>query len=227
MALKKSQLYSSLWQSCDELRGGMDASQYKDYILTLLFVVPPALIVARYFADEQAEIEVLQAKQEEATRELEEFIEEHAVEEGLLEAAANDQGKVTKGGVKERLEAIEAEPENDDEHAALKRCLELMDAESDAKKAVKDAQEQLDAEVLAKYADLSEDEVKTLAADDKWFTSIQLAIEGEVQRITQRLAERVKELEERYADTMPDLVDRVDALSSQVRGHLKKMGLWS
>src|SRR5205807_1780340 len=38
MALKKSQLYSSLWTSCDELRGGMDASQYKDYILTLLFM---------------------------------------------------------------------------------------------------------------------------------------------------------------------------------------------
>ena len=38
VALKKSDLYSSLWRSCDELRGGMDASQYKDYILTLLFV---------------------------------------------------------------------------------------------------------------------------------------------------------------------------------------------
>ena len=38
MALKKSHLYSSLWQSCDELRGGMDASQYKDYVLTLLFM---------------------------------------------------------------------------------------------------------------------------------------------------------------------------------------------
>lgn len=38
MALKKSQLYSSLWQSCDELRGGMAASQYKDDILTLLFM---------------------------------------------------------------------------------------------------------------------------------------------------------------------------------------------
>ena len=38
MALKKSQLYSSLWRSCDELRGGMDASQYKDYVLTLLFM---------------------------------------------------------------------------------------------------------------------------------------------------------------------------------------------
>lgn len=38
MAIKKSELYSSLWQSCDELRGGMDASQYKDYVLVFLFV---------------------------------------------------------------------------------------------------------------------------------------------------------------------------------------------
>jgi type I restriction enzyme M protein len=38
MALKKSELYSSLWSSCDELRGGMDASQYKDYVLVLLFI---------------------------------------------------------------------------------------------------------------------------------------------------------------------------------------------
>jgi type I restriction enzyme M protein len=38
MALKKSELYSSLWAACDELRGGMDASQYKDYVLVLLFV---------------------------------------------------------------------------------------------------------------------------------------------------------------------------------------------
>ena len=38
MAIKKTELYSSLWASCDELRGGMDASQYKNYILTLLFV---------------------------------------------------------------------------------------------------------------------------------------------------------------------------------------------
>lgn len=38
MAMKKSALYSSLWKSCDELRGGMDASQYKDYVLTLLFI---------------------------------------------------------------------------------------------------------------------------------------------------------------------------------------------
>src|SRR5881398_1251989 len=38
MAIKKSELYSSLWSSADELRGGMDASQYKDYVLVLLFI---------------------------------------------------------------------------------------------------------------------------------------------------------------------------------------------
>lgn len=38
MAVKKTQLYASLWASCDKLRGGMDSSEYKDYILTLLFM---------------------------------------------------------------------------------------------------------------------------------------------------------------------------------------------
>ena len=47
MALKKSELYSSLWKSCDELRGGMDASQYKDYVLVLLFI--------KYISDKYAD----------------------------------------------------------------------------------------------------------------------------------------------------------------------------
>ena len=55
MAVKKSELYSSLWKSCDELRGGMDASQYKDYVLTLLFV---KYISDKYAGDPYAVIEV-------------------------------------------------------------------------------------------------------------------------------------------------------------------------
>ena len=38
MAIKKSQLYSMLWEGCDALRGGMDASLYKDYVLVMLFL---------------------------------------------------------------------------------------------------------------------------------------------------------------------------------------------
>lgn len=53
MSIKKSELYSSLWESCDKLRGGMDASLYKDYILTLLFV---KYVTDRYKGDRFAEI---------------------------------------------------------------------------------------------------------------------------------------------------------------------------
>lgn len=188
-------------------------------------LIPPSLIVARYFADEQAAIEALQAKQDEAAHALEEHTDEHAVEEGLLEEALNDKGKVTKGGVNDRLKALKDEPDSDEEEAALKRCLELMDAEADAKKAVKDAQEKLDAAVLKKYGGLSEVEIITLAVDDKWFVSIQVAIEREVNRVTQQLVSRTRELRERYAATVQDLETATESSRSTVEKHLKQMGL--
>ena len=55
MAIKKSELYSSLWASCDELRGGMDASQYKDYVLVMLFV---RYVSDKYAGQKYADIEV-------------------------------------------------------------------------------------------------------------------------------------------------------------------------
>jgi type I restriction enzyme M protein len=55
MAIKKSELYSSLWKSCDELRGGMDASQYKDYVLVLLFV---KYVSDKYAGQKNAMIEI-------------------------------------------------------------------------------------------------------------------------------------------------------------------------
>jgi type I restriction enzyme M protein len=188
-------------------------------------LIPPALVVARYFTDEQAEIDNLQAKADVAAQALEEYAEEHTGEEGLLEDATNDKGKVTKGGVKDRLKAIGDDAEFDDEREALTHCLGLIDAESAAKKAVKDAQDKLDKQVLAKYPKLTEDEIKTLAVEDKWLASIEAAIEGEVQRLTQQLAGRVKELEERYAETLPVLEQDVDDVSNKVEEHLKKMGL--
>ena len=57
MALKKSQLYASLWHSCDQLRGGMDASQYKDYVLTLLFM---KYVSDKHAGDPNALVEVPQ-----------------------------------------------------------------------------------------------------------------------------------------------------------------------
>ena len=188
-------------------------------------LIPPALIVARYFATEQAAIDELQAKQEAAARELEEFVEEHSGEEGLLEAAANDKGKFTKGGVTARLKAIQDEADSDEERDVLARCLKLIEAETEASKAVRDAQAILDEKVLAKCPKLTEGEIKTLVVDDKWFASIQAAIESEVQRLTQQLADRVRELEERYNTPLPQLAERVAEFEAKVNRHLETMGL--
>ncbi|HPZ14836.1 MAG TPA: hypothetical protein PLK04_11510, partial [Bacillota bacterium] len=69
------------------------------------------------------------------------------------------------------------------------------------------------------------DEIKTLVVEDKWFASIRAAVEGEVERLTQRLAGRVKELDERYARPLPELEREVEEFGAKVAEHLRKMGL--
>jgi len=127
--------------------------------------------------------------------------------------------------VKQRLKTIRGEPENDEERAILMRCLALIEAESEAGKAVKGAQAAMDRAVLARYATLTEAEIKTLVVEDKWYASIRAAIDDEVQRLTQRLTRRVQELEQRYARPLPALEQEVEVFSAKVEGHLKQMGL--
>jgi len=188
-------------------------------------LIPPGLIINRYFAAEQTAIEELQARQETATRELEEFIEEHTGEEGLLEDAVNEKGNVTRAAVNARLKEIRRNPEFAEEHEALTQVMALFEAEAGAKKAVKEAQAALDKRVLARYATLTEDEIKTLVVEDKWFASIQAAIDVEVERLTQRLAGRVKELDERYARPLPELEREVEVFGAKVKEHLRRMGV--
>jgi type I restriction enzyme M protein len=187
-------------------------------------LIPPTLIVARYFTEEQTVIDKLRAKQEVTTRELEEFIEEHTTEEGLLEESMNDKGKVAKGSMKDRLKAIKHKPSRDEEREALRRCLELVEDESNVAKRVKNAQEKLDAKVLAQYGNLTEIKIKELVVNDKWFVSIQIAIEGEVEQLIQQLAGRIKELEERYAQTLSEIEQEISEFNDKVDKHLKKMG---
>lgn len=156
---------------------------------------------------------------------MEEFVEEHNGEEGLLEDATNDKGKVTKSGVKDRLKAIEFEAESDEERGVLASCLKLIEAEGEAAKAIRQGEDTLDEKVLAKYAKLSEAEIKMLVVEDKWFASIRAAIDGELQRLTQRLAGRVRELEDRYAQPLSEIQREIEVLSEKVKAHLKNMGL--
>jgi type I restriction enzyme M protein len=114
-------------------------------------LIPPGLIVARYFADEQAEVDRLVAELDTVSQELEALIEEHSGEEGLLMDAQTDAGKVSKATVAARLKAIKGDVSAKEERTVLKQCLDLFEQEVTAKKAVKDAQTALDEAVFAQY----------------------------------------------------------------------------
>ena len=159
------------------------------------------------------------------SQELESLIEEHSGEEGLLSDAQTDVGKVSKASVTTRLKELKGDTSAKEEVSVLKQCLKLFDQEAEAKKAVKEAQEAQDKAVFAQYPKLNEDEIKTLVVDDKWQATLKAAIQAEIERVTQQLANRVKTLEERYAEPLPQLMQDVETLSSKVNEHLKKMGL--
>ncbi|WP_272666701.1 type I restriction-modification system subunit M [Providencia sp. PROV069] len=184
-------------------------------------LIPPALIVARYFADEQTKIDTLQSKLDSASQELESYLEENSGDDGLLNEALNDKDKVTKATVTARLK-VATDP---DEKSALKQAQKLFDNEANAKKALKKAQDALDLAVFKQYPKLSIDEIKTLIIKDKWLATLQSNIEAEIERVTQQLANRVKELEERYNEPLPAITKSVEDLSEKVAGHLKAMGL--
>tara|TARA_R110001583_G_scaffold73138_3_gene203976 strand:- start:3686 stop:6106 length:2421 start_codon:yes stop_codon:yes gene_type:complete len=184
-------------------------------------LIPPALIVQRYFAVEQAQVDALQAKLDNATQELDSFIEEHSAEDGNLAEALNDKDKITKASVTARLK-LASDPE---ERAALKQVQKLFEAETRQKKAVKDEQDALDLAVFKHYSSLPEADIKALIADDKWLATLRDQIEAEIERITQQLANRVQELEERYAEPVPAITQSVELLSDKVARHLKAMGL--
>ena len=184
-------------------------------------LIPPSLIIARYYNAEQKQLDQLQADLDNATQELESYLEENSGEDGLLAEALNDKDKVTKVTITARLKVAT----DKEEKAALKQAKALFDAEADSKKALKEAQDQLDRAVFKHYATLSEDDIKTLIVNDKWHATLQSRIQAEIERIIQQLANRVKELEERYAEALPTISQSVDALSLKVAAHLKAMGL--
>ncbi|MBN1220294.1 MAG: type I restriction-modification system subunit M [Anaerolineae bacterium] len=195
-------------------------------------LIPPALLVARYFAAELAALEQLQADKDALSQELESLLEEHSGEEGLLAEAATDKGNVTKTTLNARMKQLTVDrgqltvgDDDGAELALLEQVQRLMAQETAADRAVKAAQKALDEAVFAHYPHLTEADIKTLVITDKWQTALQSAIQSEIERVTQHLAQRVQQLAERYAEPLPQIVDEVAALSGKVDGHLQRMGL--
>ena len=183
-------------------------------------LIPKALIVDRYFAEEQAVIDQLVVELDSVIARLTEMEEDHGGEDG----AFAELDKVNKANVTSRLKENTGDTDAEDEAAVLNDWLKLHNKEADLKKRLKEAEATLDGQAYAKYPKLTECEIKTLVVDDKWLVALDTAIHGEMDRVSQQLTHRVTEMAERYETPMPQLIRRVAELEAKVNRHLERMG---
>jgi type I restriction enzyme M protein len=183
-------------------------------------LVPKDLIVARFFAKEQAALEVKQAELEAATAALAELEEEHGGDEGYFGTL----DKIAKAEINARMKEIKNDKEAKDEANILKQWLGLAEQEAILKREAKDQDATLEELAYTKYPKLTTAEIKTLVLDDKWMARLSTAVQIELERVSQTLKGRIRELAERYAAPMPKLTEEAELLSARVNEHLKKMG---
>lgn len=181
-------------------------------------LIPKPLLVARYFAPEQVAIDATQAEIEALQARLTELEEEHSGEDAVFSGFDS----ITAAAVKERVSEIGAD--DAEELAVLQQWLRLTDTVAALKKQLRAAETALDTLALQKYPKLSETEVKRLVIEDKWTARLHADVQGELDRISQTLTGRIRELAERYATPLPRLTDEVEALARRVDEHLKRMG---
>jgi type I restriction enzyme M protein len=186
-------------------------------------LIPPELIVARYFASEKFNLDALAASHEAATLAVAEFVEEHAVEEGLLWDATDDEGKVSAAMAKSRLKEARAEGAEGEEIDALTQVIAYYAEEAAAKRQLKEAALKLDQATLAQYGKLTRDDVQSLVVDDKWGVSINEGVQAEVAKLGESLVARLSLLGDRYAVTVLALGREAEELSARVLAHLADM----
>ncbi len=198
-------------------------------------LVPKVLVIDRYFLKEKKAIEQLETDKEVIATQMTELEEEHSTEEGYFA----DLDKVNKANVQKRLKellaakpkakkqtlAIAAEPETAyGEQAILELYLKLLDDQAELSKKIKEAIAALDIKVIERYKTLTETEIKQLVVDDKWMATIERSVSTEMERISQRLTQRIKELAERYETPLPLQTKELKLLEDKVNKHLEIMG---
>ncbi len=202
-------------------------------------LVPKDLVINRYFKTEKEALESLQAEKETIASELTELEEEHSSEDGYF----GEMEKVNKATINARIKELKAKQKtavtssavershNDDdsnEMEVLKQYIALLTKQTATNKKIKEAEKELDTKLYAKYPTLTQDEVKQLVVDDKWMQTIETTIKDEIDHISQRLTNRVKELAERYENPLPVIDNEVESLEIKVNAHLQKMGfVWN
>lgn len=187
-------------------------------------LIPPTLMIQEYFVAEKKAIDDLEAQAETLNATIDEMRDEHGGEEGLLVNVLDDKGKITKGNLGKGIKELgKRNEDNADEYDQLQVYKKLMEDEAKIQSIIKTAKAELEKKVIGQYPKLSIEEMKNIVVEKKWMANMEQRIHTEMDNISHRLTQRIKELTERYETPLPKLSNEVDGLTAKVENHLKQM----
>ena len=187
-------------------------------------LIPKSLIEAAFFAAERAKIDEAQAICDEKQGKLDELVEEHTTEGGVLVDYLNDKDAVDAKAVNAKIKELKKTSPDSEEYGILCEYAELSTKVKEYTKLIKDLNVALDEACKAKYAELTIDEIKELLVNRKWYYTIFEGIKALYVTTSHEIAGRVSELAERYEDTLPSLESGVESYEAKVKAHLERMG---
>ena len=202
----------------DKKKKEKKAATPEDIVCDLL---PVPIVVDEYFAYKRDLIIAAEELLSQNEAQLAELIEEQA--ENYLDENNFPDGKMTDANIKKRIKALDKKADAE-ELAVLQKYLDLKGDISLNKKLIKERKYDLLTALLVKYANLSEEDIKRLVIEKKWFASLGSRLDSEMQRISQQLTSKVSALAERYAQTLPEIDAEIADLEAKVAAHLKQMG---
>ena len=202
----------------DEKKKEKKAITPEDIVCDLL---PVPIVIDEYFVAKRDVITAAEELLAQNEAQLTELVEEQS--ENYLDEDNFPDSKMTDANVKKRIKALDKKTDAD-EIAVLQKYIDLKGDISLNKKLIKERKYDLLTALVVKYADLSEAEIKRLVIERKWFASLALRLDGEMQRISQQLTSKVSALAERYAQTLSEINNEIADLEAKVAAHLKQMG---
>lgn len=187
-------------------------------------LIPKNIVIDKYFSKQRDSLENLQTQLEDINQQMQTMEDENGGEEDMFSEARSEAGKISKVEIAKRINVIKNDSEFVEELKVLTAYQNLIEKETELRKQIKVDEMDLDKNLLLKYNKLTESEIKELVIYDKWLASIHSLIDGEMERISHKLAGRIKELADRYETPLPNLTKDVQTLAEKVDEHLKKMG---
>ena len=182
------------------------------------------MVVEHFFPEEKEELDQLRLQADRAGQDLEAFVEEHGVEDGLLQDVVGDNGKVTKKAVTDQIKELSGQEGAEEELEAAERCKVLLAAEATHKKAAKEAEKALGEKAIAKAEQVTESEIRALVAGPKWFRTMQRAVHALVASLSDQLCLRIALLDYRYAVPLPQMLSELEDRHERVFSHLELLG---